>query len=180
MQKDISMSVIKLEIRLGEIPKALAAFRESRKKALEGLTNELRTAVSNTVEELLAAEIDLFLGEPGQEDNKRNGYYPSRDYFLKGVGGIRVRSPRDRKGRFDSAIIPRSERMDPRLRADMAVLHLAGLSTRIIQIISRRLLGVEVSKDTISSSLNLVHAEALAWLERPIDRPFWALYVDGV
>ena len=52
------MSVIKLEIRLGEIPKALAAFRESRKKALEGLTNELRTAVSNTVEELLAAEID--------------------------------------------------------------------------------------------------------------------------
>jgi putative transposase len=61
----------------------------------------------------------------------------------------------------------------------MAILQLAGLSTRTLAMISRRLLGVEVSKDTISSSLDLLAGEAERWLTRPINKRFWALYVDG-
>ncbi|MBP6219429.1 MAG: transposase [Oligoflexales bacterium] len=65
-------------------------------------------------------------------------------------------------------MIPSHERIDPRLRADMAVIHLAGLSTRTLSMISQRLLGVGVSKDTISSSLGILSSEARNWLERPI------------
>ena len=173
------MAIIKVEIRLGEVSKAIEAFRKDRKNALEALAHEFRTAVSTTVNELLKAEIDVFLGQTDQKDNKRNGYHPEREYILRGIGGISIRTPKDRKGRFQSSVIPVHERIDPRIRADMAVLHLAGLSTRTLSMISKRLLGVEVSKDTISSSLDLIAGEAEKWLTRPITKKYWALYVDG-
>lgn len=173
------MSVIKLEIRLHEIPKALEAFKRNRKHALEALSEEIRSVAAHAFDQLLNAEIDVFLGRSDQSDNKRNGYHPAREYALKGLGGISVRMPKDRKGRFESAVIPSKERVDPRIKAEMAMLHLAGLSSRTMSMISKRLLGVEVSKDTISSSLTLVEDEAKKWLDRPIDRRYWALYVDG-
>ncbi len=49
----------------------------------------------------------------------------------------------------------------------MAMLHLAGLSSRTMSMISKRLLGIEVGKDTISGSLSLVEDEAKRWLDRP-------------
>jgi transposase-like protein len=70
-------------------------------------------------------------------------------------------------------VVPAYERTDPRLKADMTILQLAGLSTRTLAMISRRLLGVEVSKDTISSSLDLLAGEAERWLTRPISKKFW-------
>jgi putative transposase len=174
-----SVAIIKLEIHIPEVVRALEVFSVNRKLALEALSSEVRSAVSSVFNQLMSSEIELFLGAPEQSDNKRNGYQPEREYALKGIGCIRIRTPKDRKGRFESQVIPASERIDPRLKADMAVLHLAGLSTRILSMISRRLLGIEVSKDTISGSLDLITGEAEKWLARPITGRFWALYVDG-
>ena len=174
-----TMSLIKLEIKLKEIHSAVTAFKQDRKKALESLSEELRKAVSFSVNELLQAEIDLYLGSPDQESNKRNGYKPERSYTLRGIGGIKVRLPRDRAGSFESEIIPSNERVDPRIKADMAILHLCGLSTRTLSMISKRLLGIEYSKDSVSSTLELVTEEARSWLTRPIKQKYWALYVDG-
>jgi putative transposase len=173
------MSIIKLEIRISELAKAIDAFRHNRKSALEALSTEVRRALSGTMNELMRAEIGMFLGQSDQVDNKRNGYQPEREYILKGIGGITIRSPKDRKGRFESQVVPTSERIDPRLKADMAVLHLAGLSTRTLSMISNRLLGIEVSRETISSSLDLIAGEAERWLTRPLSKPYWALYIDG-
>ena len=72
-----------------------------------------------------------------------------------------------------------SEKETPRIKAEMAILQLAGLSSRTLSMISKRLLGVEAGKDTVNGSLALVEEEAKRWLDRPIDRPYWALYVDG-
>jgi transposase-like protein len=173
------MSVVKLEIRIPEVVKVLEAFTSNRRQALESLSREITVGVSHIINQLMHAEIDVFLGQPTELDNKRNGYHPEREYALKGLGCIRIRTPKDRLGRFESKVIPSYERNDPRLKADMAILHLAGLSTRTLSMVSRRLLGVEVSKDTVSGSLDLVKDEALAWLTRPITKPFWALYIDG-
>jgi putative transposase len=173
------MSVVKLELRLSEIPKAVEAFQANRKLALEQLGMEIKSVVGNVINQLLNTEIDIFLGQPEQSDNKRNGYHPAREYTLKGIGCIRVRIPKDRKSRFESSIVPSYERIDPRLKADMAVLHLAGLSTRMLAMISKRLLAIDVSKGSVSNSLDLVRGEAARWLQRPITKHYWALYVDG-
>jgi putative transposase len=173
------MSVIKVEIRLKEIPAAIEEFKKNRKKALDLFSEEIRKAVSHGFNQLLNTEIDLFLGNETDANNKRNGYHPEREYVLKGVGSLRVRIPKDRLGRYESTIIPSKERVDPRIKAEMAILQLAGLSSRTVSMISKRLLGVEAGKDNVNASLGLLEDEARRWLDRPIDRSYWALYVDG-
>ncbi len=170
--------LVRIDVNLPKVRQALQSFANDRRQALVRFSNEVRDAVADGVNQLLNAEMSIFLGQPGQETNKRNGYR-SRDYTLKGVGTLRVHVPRDRDGEFSSVVIPQHERLDPRLREDMAMLHLAGVSNRTLAMMSRRVLGLDVSKDTISSSLSLVKDAANQWLTRPIHEEHWALYIDG-
>ena len=174
----INMGIIKVEIKIPELAKALEAFKNNRVKSLELLSVEVRSAFSESLNQLLNAEMTVFLGHPDQLENKRNGFQ-DREYAVKGVGCVRIRMPVDRRRAFKSVIIPKNEQIDPRLKQDLAVLHLAGISTRTMAMISKRILGVELSKDTVSSSLSSVEEKALEWLERPLIEDYWALYVDG-
>jgi putative transposase len=172
------MGIIKVEISMPEATQALEAFKRNRIQAFEAITSELRSAVSGAINNLLHTEMTIFLGKPEQSGNKRNGY-KEREYALKGVGCIRLRMPQDRQGQFESQVIVPREQIDPRLKEDMAVLHLAGLSTRTMAMVSKRVLGVEVSTDTVSESLGSIEERALGFLTRPLEKPYWALFVDG-
>jgi putative transposase len=172
------MGIIKVEIRIPELVKALETFKENRMAALETLSGEIQSSMSEFFNSLLKTEMDLFLGRPEQASNKRNGF-KEREYALKGVGCLRIRLPLDRQRKFKSVVIPPREQIDPRIKEDMAVLHLAGLSNRTLAMVSKRMLGVEVSTDTITKSLDVIEDKALAWLERPLEKKYWALFVDG-
>jgi putative transposase len=174
----LNMGIIKLEVSLPEAVKAIEEFRTNRIRALDALGTEFRTAVTTTINQLLKSEMTLFLGRADQSDNKRNGYQ-EREYALKGVGCIRLRMPQDRKREFESAVIPPREQIDPRIKEDMAVMHLAGLSTRTLAMVSKRVLGVQVSTDTVSESLGVIEEKALQFLTRPLERRYWALFIDG-
>ncbi len=171
-------SFVKVEVSMPAARAALTTFASDRLKALDLLTRDLRDAVSSAVSELLSLEMTLFLGRPEEGDNKRNGLRV-RDYYLKGVGCLRLQMPRDREGRFESVVVPPHERIDPRTKQDLALLHLGGLSNRTLSMISERLLGIEVSKTTVSSSLVPMQEKARSWLTRPLTGRYWALYVDG-
>ena len=157
---------------------ALEGFKENRATALETLTNEIRHGVSDFFNAVLQAEMDLFLGRADQSSNKRNGFR-EKEYALKGVGCLRIRMPTDRKREFESSVFPHREQIDPRLKEDIAILHLAGLSNRVMAMVSKRVLGVEVSTDTVTKSLDMIEDKALAWLERPLEKKYWALFIDG-
>lgn len=175
---EISMGIIKVEISIPEGIKALSKFKENRIRAFEEITSEVKESVSKAINGLLNTEMTVFLGEPDQTDNKRNGH-KERNYTLKGIGSIRLKMPQDRKSRFKSSVIPKNEVIDPRLKEDLAVLHLGGLSTRTLAMISKRLLGIDLSTNTVSASLGLVESRALEWLQRPLEKTYWALYIDG-
>jgi putative transposase len=174
----LDMGIIKVEVNLPELKEVITNLKEKRNELFELLTTELRSAASHAITQLMNAEMTFFLGKSEELSNKRNGY-EIKNYALKGVGSVQIRVPVDRKRRFESGIIPKSEQMDPRLKEDMAVLHLAGISTRDLAMISKRLLGIEVSKQTVSNSLGLIEQKAIEWLTRPITDKYWALYVDG-
>ena len=174
----LRMGIIKVEIKIPELVKALESFKENRLAALETLSGEIQSSMSEFFNSLLKTEMDLFLGRPEQASNKRNGF-KEREYALKGVGCLRIRLPLDRQRKFKSVVIPPREQIDPRIKEDMAVLHLAGLSNRTLAMVSKRMLGVEVSTDTITKSLDVIEDKALAWLERPLEKKYWALFVDG-
>jgi len=99
--------------------------------------------------------------------------------FLTLSGGITFRMPTDRLSRFESSLVPKNEQIDPRLKEDMAVFHLAGISTRDLKMMSKRLLGIEICNQTVSNSLKTIENRAVEWLSRPISGKYWALYVDG-
>src|SRR3989338_10556828 len=174
----LGMGIIKVEINLGELTQKLEEFKKNRLQAFETITTDIKTAVSHTFNQLLKAEMEIFLGKPDQTGNKKN-CYTEREYIFKGIGGIRIRMPVDRKREFESSIIPSREQMDPRLKQDIALLHLAGLSTRMLSMISKRLLGVSISSDTVSKSLPVLDEKVLSWLERPLTEDYWALFIDG-
>lgn len=169
---------VRVDVSIPAARETLQVFAASRMRAWERFSTAVREAVADGVNQLLDAEITLFLGRADQARNKRNGYQV-RQYQFKGVGGLQLHIPRDRHGEFESVVVPTGERKDPRLRQDMALLHLAGISNRTMAMISRRVLGVEVSKDTVSRSLSVVHEHALNWLTRPLTDRYWALYMDG-
>jgi transposase-like protein len=175
----LQVGIIKIEVSLPEATRAIGEFRRNRIKAFEAISAEVRSAVGGAINQLLQAEMSIFLGRPDQDANKRNGYQ-EREYALKGIGCVRIRMPVDRRRKFKSEIIRPNEQVDPRLKEDMAVLHLAGLSKRTLAMMSKRVLGVELSRESVSQSLELVKPKALAFLERNLsDRKFWALYIDG-
>src|SRR3990167_7661962 len=91
----LSMGIIKVEINLSEIAQAISEFRHNKLRALETLTTEVKGAVGRFFNQLLHTEMSLFLGQPDQSDNKRNGYY-ERDSALKGFGALRLRMPAGR------------------------------------------------------------------------------------
>ena len=173
-----SMAIIKVEINIAEAISIIKMFKENRIHALEDLSNSIKGSVSNAINELMHAEMTMFLGQHNQSTNKRNGY-KIRTYTIKGIGAIEVKVPQARQSGFNSAIIPKGERIDPRLKEDMAVLSLAGLSTRTLAMVSKRILGIEVGKDTVSDSLDLLSEKACSWLTRPLTDEYWALYIDG-
>lgn len=176
MQSD--MGIIKVEVSVPEAIRALEEFKNNRLRAFETITLEVRGAVADAINTVLHAEMSLFLGKPDQVDNKRNGY-KEREYALKGVGCVRIRMPQDRRSRFLSEVVPPREQIDPRLKQDLAVLHLAGLSTRTMAMMSKRVLGISVGKDTVSQSLGMIEEKALQFLTRPLTSRYWALFVDG-
>lgn len=175
---ELNMGIIKFEVNLDELTQAVEQFKQNRMKVFETLSHEVKGVVAKTLDQLLHAEMAVFLGKPEQSGNKRNGY-EERQYALKGIGSIRIRVPIDRQRKFKSEIILPREQIDPRLKEDLAVLHLAGLSTRTLSLVSHRLLGVRVSKDTVSQSLGVIEEKALKWLQRPLSQEYWALFVDG-
>ena len=135
------MGIIKVEINFPELRAAVTSLEQGRRKFFDLLTRELKSAASSAIDQVLSSEMTVFLGKSSESDNKRNGY-EKRQYALKGIGGITLKMPIDRKRRFESSVIPKNEQVDPRVKEDLAILHLAGISTRDLEMISRRVLGL--------------------------------------
>ena len=174
----LQMGIVKVEVKVSEFVKAIEVFRENPRKAFDEIANEIKSSMTECFNKLLQAEFDLFIGSTDLVSNKRNGFI-ERDFSIKGIGSLKLRVPRDRKGKFNSIIIPKNAQMDFRLKEDLAILHLSGISNRTLSLISKRILGIEVSAQTVHNSLSVLESKALAWLDRDITKKYWALFIDG-
>jgi transposase-like protein len=172
-------TLMKLVVKVGDAVTLARRFRESPALAMNEVVVHVRNVFKETLEQVMHAELELHLAESGDAENKRNGYR-SRTFGVKGLGTVTVRVPRDRKGTFESRVVPSARRYDAAIERDLAVLHLAGISTRMLSILSKRVLGVKVSAQEVSNSLETIIPSAKSFLERPLSGRVWRyLYVDG-
>jgi len=177
--KSVYESLMKIIVRIADVIALARRFEESPTLAMREVVTEMRDGVRDVLERVMAAELELFLGRREEAGNKRNGFV-SRAYGIKGVGTVKLRVPRDRAGRFSSNVVPAYRRYDLATEKDIALLNLAGLSTRMLAQLSGALLGVRVSANEVSNALHTIIPAAKAFLSRPLGERKWIyLYVDG-
>jgi len=176
---------VKIEISVAEVVQVFKEIQEQPEMVLEMVKADMPQVVGGYLSEMMRLELTKFLGRHPYErmeeqSNHRNGSYPRR-FALKGIGEVPVHIPRDRKGEYQTQVIPRSKQYEDELRQDIAVMFLSGVSTRTLAMISHRLIGHKISAGEVSRcSRELVQAIE-NWRNRDLSGlGFKYLFCDGV
>jgi len=177
---------MKVEISVAEVTEVFKEIQSQPEKILEMIKVDMPRAVGEYLSEMMGIELTRYLGrQPYErieeaESNHRNGSYP-RNFALKGIGEIAVRVPRDRKGEYQTQVIPRSKRYEDELRQDIAVMFLSGVSTRTLAMISQRLIGHKISAGEVSRCSQELVKAVESWRNRDLSTvKFKYLFCDGV
>lgn len=103
-----------------------------------------------------------------KRDNNRNDFY-ERDLLTR-YGLIEdIQVARDRKGEFESRVLPHYQRRIEPIDRQIIDLFIGGISTRKMKKITKELMGRSYSPGTISRINKQLTQEMRAWLEQPIE-----------
>ena len=176
---------MKVEISVSEVVEVFKEIQEQPGKILEMVRADMPKAVGGYLSELMQMELTRFLGRTPYErvavgSNHRNGSYRRR-FTLKGIGEVPVNVPRDRKGEYQTQVIPKSQQYEDELRQDIAVMFLSGVSTRTLTMISQRLIGRRISSGEVSRCSKALVTAIENWRTRTLSlMRFKYLFCDGV
>ena len=177
---------MKIEISAPEVIQVFKELQEQPVKILEMVKVEMPGVVGEYLTETMKLELTTFPGRQPyerteeEESNHRNGSY-TRSLALKGFGEVAVDVPRDRKGEYQTRVIPRSQRYEDELKQDIALMFLSGVSTRTLEMISTRLLGHKISAGEVSRCSKKPVKAIEDWRNRDLSAmKFKYLFCDGV
>jgi len=176
---------MKMEITVAEVFDLINEIHYQRQSLFEMIRENVQESVGIYLSSLMDAEMTQFLGrrryERSREEdtNHRNGSY-QRKFTLKGIGEVDIQVPRDRKGQFNTQVIPRSTQYEDSLREDIGVMFLAGVSTRTLSMMSERLIGRRISAGEVSKVSKELTRSVEAWRTRDLSKEaIKYLYIDG-
>lgn len=176
---------MKVEISVPEVKEIFNEIQRQPQKLFEMIRFDIQETVGEYLSALIKAELTNFLGREPYErgcgaGNHRNGFY-KRQFVLKGIGNVEVQVHRDRKGEFETKVIPRSKQYEEEISQDLSLMYLAGISTRSLSMISRRLVGREISSTEISHANVELAGAVERWRMRDLSREqIKYIFVDGV
>jgi putative transposase len=130
---------------------------------------------------MMHVELAQFLGREPYErtddtSNHRNGFY-HRQFTLKGLGAVDVQVPKDRKGAFQTQVIPHSKRYEGQLRQDLCAMFRTGISTRTLSMLSKRLIRHSVSPTEVSNANRELIDAVEQWCNRDLSKERITVYV---
>lgn len=153
----------------------------------ESLRSDLRELVRKTVEDtlngLLEAEVDELVGAERYERTAEREAYRAGHYdrgLTTSSGEVTIHMPKLKGARFTTAIIERYRRRESSVEEAMIEMYLAGVSTRRIEDVSEILWGSSVSAATVSNLNEKAFASVEEWRNRPLERAYPYVYVDGI
>lgn len=170
------------------VPEFLEVCKEIQKRPEEifkMLRTEVREMVGHYLSQMMETELTHFLGRGpyerrGESLNYRNGSY-HRNFTFKQIGEVDIKVPRDRDGKFQNKVLPRSKRYEDELRKDICLMFLGGISTRTLSHISLRLLGRKISSGEVSNVNKELIDAVEKWRTRDLSgEKVKYLFVDGV
>jgi len=176
---------MKVEISVPEVVSIFKEIQEQPEKIFEMIRVEIRENVGEYLSELMKVELTRFLGRESYERvesdvDHRNGSY-ARHFTLKGIGEVGVKVPRDRDGDFKTQVIPRSKQYESELRQDLSMMFLTGVSTRTLSMMSKRLIGRNISPSEVSNANKELIDAVENWRTRDLSKePIKYVFLDGV
>jgi Transposase and inactivated derivatives len=176
---------MELKISVSEAVELIKEIKTMPEKIFNYIESSLRESVGSFLSELMQQELTVHLGRQRYErkqdsKNYRNGTYP-REFYLKNIGQVEVKVPRDRNGEFKSKVLPRSKRYEDRLREDISAMYLTGISTRTLSILSKKLIGRKISHEEVSKATEKMKEAVENWRTRDVSsEKIKYLFIDGV
>jgi putative transposase len=176
---------VEIKISVPEVVSLMKEVQENPARIFEMVTMNVQKDVGDYLTNLMKAELTHVLGREEYERrrgkaNHRNGSYP-RNFCIKGIGEVAVRVPRDRNGEYRTQVLPRSKRYEERIAEDLSIMYLTGISTRTLSMLSRRLIGREISHEEVSTANRELTGAVEKWRNRDLSaEKIKYLFVDGV
>jgi len=147
---------------------------------MEQLANSVLLFVKDKLELMMREELSNYLTvEQPETSNTRNGYYNRtlETQFGK-IEDLRV--PRDRQGEFRTELFEPYQRRDGWLEEAVIRMYKGGMSTREVGDFIECILGTHYSPATVSNITNTVLQDVHEWQNRPLNKRYSVLYIDGI
>jgi putative transposase len=162
--------------------KKRTAVSETVKELVAGDRDLMKALMKEALQEVLEAEMSQFLGaEPSERTEERKGYrsgYYARNLVTR-IGKLELRVPRDRNGEFSTALFERYARSEKALVAALAEMYVQGVSTRKVKAITEELCGHSFSASAISSINKGLDAALARFAARQLDDPYPYVILDA-
>lgn len=153
-------------------------------KTTRDVQEMLKDLFSETIQEILEAELDEHLGYDRYDNqnkrttNSRNGY---RNKNVKSdFGQVGISIPRDREGSFEPRIIKNYENDISGIEEQIIGMYSKGMSTRDISSHINSIYGIEVSHSLVSKITDRVLPLAKEWQNRALDTIYPIIFMDAI
>ena len=156
--------------------------KSALKQILANEQDYLKPLLKTLIQEVLEAEMEEFLQAERHERNDarqgyRNGHY-TRSLVTR-IGKLELRVPRDRSGKFNTAVFESYQRSEKALVSCLAEMYVQGVSTRKVKEVTEKLCGHAFSASTISAINKKLDVELRKFACRRLDQDYPYLIVDA-
>jgi putative transposase len=143
----------------------------------------IQNLVKSATEALLQVEMEEHLGYPKNGsaagvENFRNG--GSSKTIRGDFGEIEIKTPRDRNSTFDPQLVKKRQTNVGHFAEKITSLYARGMSTREIEDHLRTMYDIDISAQFISRATERLSEEITEWQNRPLERIYPVVYVDGL
>lgn len=156
----------------------------SQFKTEEDVSRFLKDLHAQVFEQMLQGEMDAHLGyeknssEGNNTGNSRNGSFPKKIQTEHGESVIQI--PRDRNSEFEPIAVPKHQSRGLSIERLVISLYAKGMSVSDIEDELRDIYEINLSTSAISIITNKVTQSALEWQNRPLDRLYIVVWMDGI
>ena len=165
-------------------PELLSKEFLSQFRSEDDVSSFLTDLHAQVLEGMLQGELDAHLGyekhavDGHNTGNSRNGSFPKKIQTQHGESVIQI--PRDRQGEFDPVAVPKHQSRGLSIERLVISLYAKGMSVSDIEDELRDIYGINLSSSAISIITNKVTQAAAEWQNRPLERQYMVVWMDGI
>ncbi|MCY6485443.1 IS256 family transposase [Clostridium aestuarii] len=159
-------------------------IKETKPTSAKDVQQTLKELFSDTLKEMLEAELDDHLGYSKYDyknkntTNSRNGR--SSKKVLSDLGEFDLTVPRDREGSFEPQVVKKNQTDVSGIEDQVISMYAKGMTTRDIATHLENIYSFQASPTLISGITNKITPIAKEWQNRPLEPVYPIIFMDAI